>query len=102
MADFCFQCSLELFCPPPGDLNNLCSKASGDYVVAICEGCGITRVDCRGWCISPHCYSAHGEPSPGQLERWTAVYTAYQRRQGWTGLPWRLWDRLLGSPWEPG
>lgn len=65
MADFCYQCSLDMYFGPPGDLNGLCKE--GDIARVLCEGCGITKVDHRGWCISPYCDARHGEPPPGQL-----------------------------------
>lgn len=48
MADFCRQCSIELFGEDFKDLAGLCKE--GEVVTVICEGCGYTTVDCDGNC----------------------------------------------------
>jgi predicted nucleic-acid-binding Zn-ribbon protein len=62
VADFCKQCSIEIFGEDHGDL-----KGIGEYRdklpdidnslgwFAICEGCGYTIVDDDGQCISKDC-----------------------------------------------
>lgn len=49
MADFCKQCSIEIFGEDTGDLLGLCQE--GETVADLCEGCGPTRVDPTGACI---------------------------------------------------
>lgn len=51
MADFCKQCSEELYGENLGDLKGL---EKGRRKV-LCEGCGFTLVDEEGRCISPYC-----------------------------------------------
>ncbi len=63
MADFCKQCSLELFNEDFKDLANL---GGGKYLPpgsgwqALCEGCGMTMVDGEGVCMYKFC-PKHGE-----------------------------------------
>lgn len=56
MADFCKQCSEELFGEDFGDLDGLCKV--GECVGVLCEGCGPTTVSCSGTCegncMKPH------------------------------------------------
>lgn len=99
MADFCFQCSVDLFFPPPGDLEGLCEE--GQFARVICEGCGLVRVNHQGWCVSS-CVQNHQEPPPAQLEVLRRVWTDWERRSGPLGWVYRLRDRWIGSPWEPG
>ena len=65
MADFCKQCSEELFGEDFGDFRGI-----GDPTIelkpdegweALCEGCGLTLVNHEGVCISPYCTKRHGE-----------------------------------------
>lgn len=100
MADFCFQCSLDMFFGPPGDMNGLCKE--GYSVPVLCEGCGYTWVDHRGWCIAPGCDLHHGEAPPERSEALRSVWRAWGRRSGPLGWAYRLHDRWLGSSWEPG
>lgn len=63
MADFCKQCSIELFGQDHGDLTRLMDEdaynlTSGAF--ALCEGCGPTTVDYEGQCRSIGC-NKHGE-----------------------------------------
>jgi hypothetical protein len=54
MADFCRQCSEELFGEDYGDLANLGDGSelkSNEGWSAICEGCGFTLVDDKGNCL---------------------------------------------------
>lgn len=57
MADFCSQCSKEIFGEDLGDLKGLITEEQvnrGLGAPALCEGCGITLVNheglCLGWC----------------------------------------------------
>lgn len=64
MADFCRQCSIEVFGEDLKDLSGLSSPEdtkNGLYSVVICEGCGATQVDHEGVCISPDCLTKHGK-----------------------------------------
>jgi len=68
MADFCKQCSLEIFTKDFGDLANLHPNKvlkNGYGWTVICEGCGITIVNKAGECISPSCRK-HGNDEPAQ------------------------------------
>lgn len=54
MAEFCKQCSIDLFGADSRDLAGLITKeevAEGFGAVVICEGCGIIRVDHEGVCL---------------------------------------------------
>jgi len=58
MADFCKQCSMELFEEDCGDLKGL---GNGKMLMpdfgwsVLCEGCGPTLVDVEGICIAAWC-----------------------------------------------
>ena len=59
MADFCKQCSEEIFDEDFGDLKGL---VKGDAVCrALCEGCGNCTVNADGRCVSMTCLKKHGE-----------------------------------------
>lgn len=58
MADFCQQCSIEIWGKDHRDLASLCLL--GEFVEALCEGCGPTYVDGDGKCVNPYC-EKHGE-----------------------------------------
>ena len=65
MADFCKQCSIEIFGEDYGDFNF--DRGKGPLPpdigwVANCEGCGPTLVNDEGECISPYCLKHHGLP----------------------------------------
>lgn len=63
MADFCRQCTMEVFNEDESDLNGLITEAEVDmgyWAEALCEGCGPTHVDHRGTCIDPNCINKHG------------------------------------------
>jgi hypothetical protein len=51
MADFCHQCSLDLFGFDSGDLANLGTLEPGTGFSVICEDCGFILVDELGNCI---------------------------------------------------
>ena len=58
MADFCKQCSVELFGKDNEYLKGLTSKSSwekGEAAVVLCEGCGVIQVSPDGSCISEDC-----------------------------------------------
>jgi hypothetical protein len=58
MADFCKQCSLEMF---ENDLKELAGlrtqemKDKDEYPLVLCEGCGPILVDEEGACVSDDC-----------------------------------------------
>ena len=63
MADFCRQCSLDLFGQDAGDLRGLGGKDDkplepGEGYLVICEGCGPTLVNKDGECIAEDCLEA--------------------------------------------
>lgn len=100
MADFCFQCTVDMFFTPPGDLAGLCEE--GQIVNVICEGCGCgVWVDYEGWCVTSDC-PEHGDMAPGRAEVYERAYRWWRRRSGLLGPLLRLRDRVLGSLWEPG
>lgn len=63
MADFCKQCSEEIFDEDFEQLKGLSTPEDTEnelYASAICEGCGFIQVDHHGQCISPQCLKKHG------------------------------------------
>ena len=63
MADFCKQCSVEMFGQDYGDLANLNTEPllEGYGIPVICEGCGYILVNEKGECISKDCLrNGHG------------------------------------------
>ena len=64
MADFCKQCSLEIFGEDFKDLSNISDEGEtelGRFPIVICEGCGVTQVNHEGICVSPDCLKNHGK-----------------------------------------
>ena len=64
MADFCKQCSLEIFTEDFGDFANLHPDKTLEENygwLVLCEGCGPTLVNTEGSCISKTC-DKHGPP----------------------------------------
>lgn len=62
MADFCRQCSIELFGKDYGELKGLTQQEdweNGEACVVLCEGCGPIQVDPEGRCISKDCLKSH-------------------------------------------
>lgn len=58
MADFCKQCSIELFGEPSPDLADLLTleeESQGLSCKALCEGCGFISIDNEGNCLTPEC-----------------------------------------------
>lgn len=66
MADFCLQCSGELFDNEiKNDFIGISTEAdtkNGLFAVVLCEGCGPTQVDHNGKCMAPDCAEKHGAP----------------------------------------
>lgn len=66
MADFCKQCSIELFgedCKDLAGLGDEHTLAPGYAWTVLCEGCGPTQVDDAGKCVSADCLKKHGAPN---------------------------------------
>jgi hypothetical protein len=67
MADFCKQCSIDMFGEDFGDLAGITTEedtANNRFVLVICEGCGPTDVDHTGKCVSGNCLR---KSSPGHI-----------------------------------
>lgn len=67
MADFCKQCSIEMFGEDGEDLKGISDrtltkeeKEKGLGWSAICEGCGFIIVNDEGECITENCLKRHG------------------------------------------
>lgn len=72
MADFCKQCSIDIFQKDFGELAGLSkpeNTANGLYATAICEGCGVIQVNHLGECISPDCFVDHKTGNPRDARR---------------------------------
>jgi len=70
MADFCRQCSIEIFGEDCGDLKGLSAEQdteNGLYAGVLCEGCGPTLVNHIGVCINKDCLKGHGEKADTDL-----------------------------------
>lgn len=68
MADFCQQCSIEVFGEDMRDLAGLNPDASiTDKAGVLCEGCGWIVVDNEGKCIDPYC-EVHGIAEQTEIE----------------------------------
>lgn len=69
MADFCTQCSIELFGEDIGDLAHLGGDRKpleeGYGYGVICEGCGPTVVNDTGACVAVYC-KKHGDEGKEQ------------------------------------
>ena len=64
MADFCKQCSIDMFGEDLGELADLGPAGElkeGEGWSALCEGCGFTVVAQDGSCIATDC-PKHGQP----------------------------------------
>lgn len=78
MADFCKQCSIELFGSDMQDLAGLVPE--GFFTCVMCEGCGGNCVVARdGTCVSESCLKEHGGLQRGgdesaRVEQWAANY----------------------------
>lgn len=63
MADFCKQCSIDIFGEDFGDLKGIgdgTPLAPGMGWLALCEDCGDAIVDDEGVCIADNCAKHHG------------------------------------------
>lgn len=69
MAEFCRQCSMEIFNEDFQELAGLSTAedtANGLYASVICEGCGPIQVDHLGSCVTTDCLcKGHVTPTPG-------------------------------------
>jgi len=71
MADFCKQCTEELFGPEHADNNDVqgiiseAEEAEGYMATVLCEGCGPIQVNRAGECLSVDCDKKHGEKKDG-------------------------------------
>lgn len=70
MADFCAQCSVEIFGEDFGDLKGIAARkltdaerAEGYGWTALCEGCGAILVDDEGRCVVD-CLRHHNPDHP--------------------------------------
>jgi hypothetical protein len=75
MADFCKQCSIDIFGKDHRELADITPKDAWEKGLAmstICEGCGVIQVDPDGNCVSEDCLTpgpGHGLPWITQDER---------------------------------
>ncbi len=62
MADFCKQCSADMFPGGSNDFEGMITEEKvkdGYYMPVLCEGCGPTGVDHEGRCINVDCLKKH-------------------------------------------
>ena len=62
MANFCKQCSIEMFGKDFGDFKGVSTETNTRnnlFLIALCEGCGPIQVDHSGICISKDCLEKH-------------------------------------------
>lgn len=67
MADFCKQCSIEIFGKDSQDLAGLTSPeeaAQGRFAYTICEGCGPVYLAPDGSCLGGCLDKSHRSPVP--------------------------------------
>lgn len=65
MAEFCKQCSIDIFSKDFEDFAGLSTEEDTKkqlYALVLCEDCGPCQVDHTGECISSDCYKQHGKP----------------------------------------
>lgn len=69
MAEFCRQCSIDIFGEDFRDLAGITAPELWDQGLAasvICEGCGCIQVDPQGNCVTADClragHAGHGMP----------------------------------------
>ena len=58
MAEFCRQCSIEVFDEDQQDfcgMTTIEDEEKGLAAIVICEGCGLIQVNHKGECISSDC-----------------------------------------------
>jgi hypothetical protein len=58
MADFCKQCSIQIFGKDFEEMSGLCRD--DQLALVICEGCGPVQVNHLGECVSADCVKEHG------------------------------------------
>lgn len=96
MADFCKQCSLEIFGEDCGDLAGLCPDNEGEdwWPVVLCEDCGPTQVNNDGACISDcdkqHHQWINGEALPTGEESGKSTNQGDGSAQTELGEQWEL------------
>lgn len=75
MADFCSQCSLEIFLEDSKDLTGFARGGYKDvkYLHTLCEDCGDTIVDNQGVCVGD-CLKHHGARKVLKLKRKLGEY----------------------------
>lgn len=64
MADFCKQCSFDMWGEDYGDMKGLSTEEhskSGLFSLVLCEDCGPCQVDHEGSCVSEDCFKCHGK-----------------------------------------
>ena len=62
MADFCKQCSIDVFQEDFGDMKGVTKVEHWEVGLAnqvLCEGCGIIQVNPEGSCVSSNCIKKH-------------------------------------------
>ena len=62
MANFCKQCSIEIFQEDFADLAGF-SVNRQELISVLCEGCGNAVVDNTGECVNRDCLKKHGVPN---------------------------------------
>ena len=71
MADFCYECFVEMFSghegidPSKNDFAGISTKEDTEanmFPVVLCEGCGAIQVDHEGYCVSDDCDGYHRKP----------------------------------------
>lgn len=63
MADFCKQCSIDVFGEDHRDMAGLTTPkdtAEGLFMAVLCEDCGMCLVNHEGECVSKDCDKKHG------------------------------------------
>lgn len=66
MADFCRQCSIDIFGEDTGDMAGISTIESTNqqmFALVLCEDCGPCQVDHEGTCVSVDCLKKHGAPN---------------------------------------
>ena len=95
MASFCFQCNLDMTFGPYSDFNIVNYKS-----IELCEGCGPIIVK-NGECVDPRCKD-HAKPSESAQRVYEHGRRYMRARRGPLAPLYYLWDRVRGTPWEPG
>lgn len=105
MSNYCFQCSMDMGFPPPGDFSHWGESgkltpettANNMGMLVLCEGCGCALVDHRGVCMGECDIASHGTPEGEErVQRALALLTRTRR------FPWNLWFWWNGTPWNQG